>query len=159
MVERDRVLECLAQARLARVVPARVLIDLDAGLGRERPKRVRERDAVPLHDEAEDVPAQPATKAFPGLARWCHDERRGLLAVKGTQPLERGAGLPELNRLADDVSDAELVLDLGRDACCRDGPPRSCLARPPGSASRAEFRTWLRACQVLTRHVGPKSTT
>src|SRR5438128_8656938 len=114
-------LEGLAQARLARVVALRLLVDLDAGLAREGPKGLGKRDAIALHDEAEDVAAQAAPKALPGLARGGDHERGGLLTVEGAEPLERGSGLLQLDGLAHNVDDAELVLDLGCDACCRDG--------------------------------------
>jgi hypothetical protein len=39
--------------------------------------------------------------------------------MERAEPLERGARLLQLDRLADDVDDGELVLDLCCDACGR----------------------------------------
>jgi hypothetical protein len=43
--------------------------------------------------------------------------------MERAEPLERGARLLQLDRLADDVDDGELVLDLCCDACGRGAPP------------------------------------
>jgi hypothetical protein len=43
-------------------------------------------------------------------------ERRRLLGVERTEPLQERAGSLELDGLADDVGDRELRLDLGGDA-------------------------------------------
>ncbi len=60
--------EDLAQAGLVGVLTLRPLVDLDAGATGQRAERLRERHAVALHDEAEDVATQPAPEAVPALA-------------------------------------------------------------------------------------------
>ena len=50
------------------ILALRPLVDLDAGALGERAERLGERDAVALHDEAEDVAAQAAAEAVPALA-------------------------------------------------------------------------------------------
>ena len=65
VVEGDRAIEDLAEPRLVGVLALRPLVDLDARTLGERPQRLRERDTVTLHDETEDVAAQPAAEAVP----------------------------------------------------------------------------------------------
>ena len=103
--------------------------------------------AVALHHEAEDVAALAAAEALPRFAAGRHRERRRLLAVERAQALVRGPGLLQLDRLADDVDDAELALDFGCDADRQIAPPR--LARRQLTTGRA--CEW--ACQVLTSRV------
>ncbi len=79
--------------------------------------------AVALHDEAEDVAAQAAAEALPALAGRRDDEGRRLLAVERAEPLEGRARLLELDGLADDVDEIDLVLDGCSDACGRAGVP------------------------------------
>ena len=55
MVEGDRAIEDAPQPGLVGVLALGPFVDLDAGALGERPERLRERDAVALHDEAEDV--------------------------------------------------------------------------------------------------------
>ena len=67
VVEGDRAVEHAAQARLVGILALGALVDLDAGALGERPERLRERDAVALHDEAEDVASQSAPEAVPAF--------------------------------------------------------------------------------------------
>ena len=69
VVEGDRAVEDLAKSGLVGVLALRAFVDLDAGALGERAQRLGERDAVALHDEAEDVPAQAAAEAVPAHAR------------------------------------------------------------------------------------------
>ena len=123
MVEGDRVVEDLAQAGLVGVLALGALVDLDAGARGQRAERLRERDAVALHDEAEDVPAQAAAEAVPALTGRGDDERRRLLAVERTEALVGGARLLECHRLADDIDDGQLALDLGCNTDRQTAPP------------------------------------
>ncbi len=68
VVEGDRALEDVAEARLPGVLPARALVELDAGLRGKDLERLRKRQPVALHDEAEDVSALATTEALPGVA-------------------------------------------------------------------------------------------
>src|SRR5689334_20319604 len=92
------------------------LVDLNAGLGRERLERLGEWHGVALHHEAEDVAAESAAKAMPGLAGGRDDERRCLLAVERAEPLVGGPRLLEADRLADHIDDGQLVLHFGCNA-------------------------------------------
>ena len=127
VVEGDRAVEDLAQAGLVGILALRPLIDLDAGATGQRAERLRERHAVPLHDEAEDVPTQPAPEAMPALTDRGDHERRRLLAVERTEALVGGARLLECDGLADDLDDRQLALDLGCDTDRQTAPP----ALPP----------------------------
>ena len=124
MIEGDRHLEHVTEATLPAVLPPCLLVDLDAGLAGEETERLRKREPIALHDEAEDVAPLAAPEAVPALPGGRDDERGGLLGVEGTEALERGPGLPKRDCLADDVRDAELALDFG---CCADRQ-----AAPPG---------------------------
>ena len=119
VVEGDRMVEDLAETRLVRVLALGPLIDLHAGPGGQLAERLRERQAVALHHEAEDVATEPAPEALPALAHGGNDERGSLLAVEGAQPLERRPRLLQRHRLADDVDDRELALDFGCNADCQ----------------------------------------
>ena len=123
MVEGDRAVEDLAKSRLVGVLALGPLVDLDAGALGERPERLRESDAVALHDEAEDVAAQPASEAVPAVTPGGDDERRCLLAVERTQSLVGRARLLQADGLADDLDDRQLVLDLGCDTDRQMAPP------------------------------------
>ena len=116
VVEGNGALENLAQAGPAGVVTGRPLVDLDAGLRGQGLERLGKADAVTLHDEAEDVTTQTAAEALPALPRRSHDEARSLLAMERAQALEGRAGLPQLDRLADDVRDLEAALDFRGDS-------------------------------------------
>jgi hypothetical protein len=116
VVEGDRRLEHISQSRLASIVPAGPLVQLDPGLGGQLAKGLRERHTVALHDEAENVAAEAATEAVPAVADRGDHERGRLLAVERAEPLVGGTGLLEADRLADHVHDVEPVLHLGRDA-------------------------------------------
>ena len=130
VVEGDRALEDVAEPLLPGVLAGGPLVELDAGLGREHLERLGERQPVALHHEAEDVAALAAAEALPGVADGRHGERGRLLAVERAQALVRGPGLLQLDRLADDVDDAELALDFGCDADRQTAPPRSDRAPP-----------------------------
>ena len=116
VVEGDRGIEDLAEARPAGVLALGAFVDLDAGACGQRAERLGEGRPIPLHDEAEDVAAQPAAEAVPRLAAGCDHERRCLLAVEGAQALVGGASLLQRDRFADDIDDRQLALDLGSDA-------------------------------------------
>ena len=112
MIERDGGVEHVAQALALRVLAAGSLAELDAGALRQAAQRLGEVDRVALHDEVEDVAAPAAAEALPGLARRRDRERRRLLAVERAQALEGGAGLAQLNGLADQVDEVDLLLDF-----------------------------------------------
>ena len=123
VIEGDRLVEDLAETRLVGVLALGPLVDLDAGATGQRAERLRERDAVALHDEAEDVAAQPAAEAMPALPDWGDDERRCLLAVERTEALVGGARLLQYHCLADDLDDRQLALDFGCDTDRQMAPP------------------------------------
>ena len=123
VVEGDRMVEDLAETGLVHVLTPGPLVDLDAGLGGQLAERLGECQTVSLHDEAEDVASEPAAEALPALAHRGHHERGCLLTVERAETLERGPRLLQRHRLADDVDDRELVLNLGRNADCQ--PPTS----------------------------------
>ena len=123
VVEGDGRLEHLAQALALRVLARRALVELDPGARGQAPQGLGEVDPVALHDEAEDVAALAAAEAVPRLARGRDHERRGLLPVERAEPLERGAGLLQLDRLADELDEVRPVLDGSGDACGRGGNP------------------------------------
>ena len=140
VVEGDPVVEDLAEAGLVGVLALRPLIDLDAGATGQRAESLRERHAVPLHDEAEDVPTEPAPEAVPALTDGGDHERRGLLAMERTEALVGGARLLECDRLADDLDDRQLALDFGCDTDRQMAPPargtdQNALPRPIRSPS------------------------
>ncbi len=134
VVEGDRRLQDLAQARVLRVLAARAVVELHPGLAGEEPERLGERDAVPAHDEAEDVPSLATAEAVPRLAGGRDDEGRRLLTVERAQALEGGAGLLQLHGLADDLDDREPVLHFSGDA---DGQP---ISRTPLAGARPTRR-------------------
>ena len=111
--------EDLAETGLVDVLAPGPLVDLDAGLGGQLAERLGKRQAVALHDEAEDVAAEPAAEALPALAHGRDHERGCLLTVERAETLERGPRLLQRHRLADDVDDRELVLDFGCNADCQ----------------------------------------
>jgi hypothetical protein len=129
VVEGDRALEHVPKPLPVGILAGRPLVELDAGLRREDLESFRERKAVALHDEAEDVAALAAAEALPRVAAGCHGERRRLLAVERAEALVGGTGLLELDRLADDLDDTELALDFGCNADRQTRPPRA--HRPP----------------------------
>ncbi len=112
VVEGDRGVERVAQPLALRVLAAGALAELDAGTRRQAAQRLGEVDRVALHDEVEDVAAAAAAEALPGFARRSDGERRRLLAVERAQALERGASLASWTRLADELNEVELLLDL-----------------------------------------------
>ena len=115
---------------------ARPLVELHAGSRRQGLERLRERHAVALHDEAEDVAAEPAAEALPALAGGRDDEARGLLAVERAQALERRARLLERDRLPDHVRDLEPTLHFSGDTDGRAAPPGSWFRVLPVDAER-----------------------
>ncbi len=149
VVEGDRPVEDLGQALAPGVVAAGPLVELDPGAGGEDLERVGERHVVTLHDEAEDVAAQPAAEALPALASRGDVERRRLLTVERAETLVGAARLLQLNRVLDDVHHAQLALDFRGDA---DGQLHLRPARGRPNAPW-RLRTWLRACQDLTSHI------
>ena len=148
VVEGDRRLEDLAQARVVRVLALGPLVDLDAGATGQRLERLGERQAVTLHQEREDVTVLAAAEAVPRVAGGRHDEARGLLAVERAQSLEGRARLLQLDGLPHHIRDGKPALDLGYDA---DGQCCSC-PDPSGEPRRGR----LRACQDLTGHARPR---
>ena len=144
MIEGDSALHDVAQSPLVGVLARGPLVDLDAGFRRENLESLREGQPVALHDEAEDVAALAAPEALPGIAGRGNRERRSLLAVEGAETLVRRASLLQLDRLANDVDDAELVLDLGSNADRQTDLPTRASARASGAPD-------LRAPRVLVR--------
>ena len=115
-IPRDRRLERVPQALPLAVFPSGPLRELDAGLLGQSLERLAEIEAVPAHQEGEDVTALTTAEAAPRLAVGADDERRRLLRVEGAEPLVGGAGALQCDRLADDLEHAELRFDLGGDA-------------------------------------------
>src|SRR4029079_3322893 len=112
--------------------------------------------AVPLHDEVEDVPSPAAAEALPALPRGRDRERGRLLTVERAQTLPGSTCLLELDRLADDLGDVQLLLDGGcgadRHACVLVLPSRRAARATPREtpSPRLDGRhVW--PCQVLTR--------
>ncbi len=136
VVEGDRVVEDLAEPGLVGVLALGPLVDLDAGALGEGAERLGEGRAVALHDEAEDVAAQAAAEAVPVLAGRGDDERGCLLTVEGAQALVGGARLLERHRLADDLDDRQLALDLRRDSDRQMAPPGSHPTGRPATPDR-----------------------
>ena len=121
VIEGDGALEDLADALALGVLAGRPLVELDAGPRGQATERLGEVDPLALHDEAEDVAAQPAAEALPGLASGGDDERGRLLPVEGAEALVAGPGLLERHLLADEVDDVDAALDLSGNACRRGG--------------------------------------
>ena len=130
--------EDLAETGLVRVLTLGPLIDLDAGLRGQLAERLRERQAVALHDEAEDVATEPAPEALPALAHGSDHERGCLLTVERAQPLEGCPRLLQRDRLANHVDDRQLALDFGCNADCQIPDLRSGAAPPPRARPGAE---------------------
>ena len=63
------------------------LVDLHTGLGGQLAERLRERQAVALHDEAEDVSTQPAAKDLQPLAHGVTTNDGVFSPWKGHSPL------------------------------------------------------------------------
>ncbi|MBI3748128.1 MAG: hypothetical protein HY262_04700 [Chloroflexi bacterium] len=116
-------IEHLAEASLVRVLVLGSLVDLDAGPGRERSKRLGEGHAVALHDEAEDVAAQTAAEAVPALALRGDHEGRCLLAVERAETLVGRARLLQADRFPDHVDDGQPALHFGCDTDRQTAPP------------------------------------
>ena len=76
-------------------------------------ERLGEREVVALHHKGEDVAPLPAAEALPRFAPRGDDERGGLLAMEGAEPLQGRTSLAQHHRLADDVGHGESTLDLG----------------------------------------------
>ncbi len=112
VVERDRGIEHLAQPLAARVLATRPFAELNPRPGCEPSQRLGEVDRVALHDKVEEVTAAAAAKALPRLARRSDGERRRLLAVEGAQALVGRTRLAQLDTLADQVDEVDLLLDL-----------------------------------------------
>ena len=119
MIERDRGLEDVAQPGAVGILALGALIDLDPGPVRERLEGLGKRHRIALHDEAEDVAAEAAAEALPGIAGGRDRERGCLLAMERAQALVGGARLLELNGLADDVDNVQPALDFGCDSACQ----------------------------------------
>ena len=118
VVEGDRPFERLAQALALGVLAARLRRQLDACPAGQLPQRGREIDPVALHDEGEDVAAAAAAEAVPRFAGGRDDEAGRLLAMERAEALEGRAGFPQLDGLADEVDEVQLLLDLRG---CADG--------------------------------------
>ena len=116
VVERDGTVEGVTDALALGILAGGALAELDAGSPRQRPKRRGEVHAVPLHDEVEDVPAAATAEAVPTLTRGRDRERGGLLTMERAEALEDGPGLLQLDGLADDLDDVQLLLDACGDA-------------------------------------------
>src|SRR5215210_2668189 len=165
VVEGNRRLHDVALPRLPDVVTPRPLVQLDAGLARQVLQCLDERDPVALHHEAEDVAAQAAAEAVPAVAGRGHHERRRLLAVERAEPLVRGAGLLQADRLADYVDDVQPTLHFGRNADCQTAsslPPaeRGLRRRPPRCRPKLPIgrtaRPFVRLPPVPTDEEGPE---
>ena len=116
VIEGDRGVEHVAQPLPAGVLARRPLADLDARPPGQPAQRLGEVDRVALHHEVEDVPSPAAAEALPRLARGRDGEGRRLLAVERAQALVRGARLAQLDGLADQLDQAELLLYFCGDA-------------------------------------------
>src|SRR4029078_3661024 len=114
--EADRRLHHAPQAGPARVLAGRPLVELHAGLGGQDLEGLRERQAVALHHEVEDVAALATAEALPPAACGSDRERGGLLAVEGAEALVRRAGLLQLDRLAHRSATPRLAFVLGAQA-------------------------------------------
>jgi len=74
VVKSDGAVEDLAETGLVGILAFRPLVDLDARALGERSERLGEENAIALHDEAEDVPAQAAAEAMPAVTSGRDDE-------------------------------------------------------------------------------------
>ena len=104
----------------------------------EQFNRLDEADTLDLLQEGVGVAAFPAPEAVEVPVVWPDVERRRLLVVERAQPLQRiRAGAAQLDVLADEVLDADLITDCGDVAIGDPAPPPRSVNHHPASLEPA----------------------
>src|SRR5262249_13313627 len=79
---------------------------------RQGAHRLRKREAILAHHEAERVAADPAAEAVEDALLRIDREGRGFLGVEGTQPLPVRSGLAEVHEPTHEIDDVDSGADV-----------------------------------------------